>query len=75
MSEPLLTQSDAPMEPAMGYHVRFSIESPRPANGPMSEVLMPVTASLWSSSVVSSSAAQMPRMNGIASGWVLKYSR
>ena len=75
MSEPLSTQSEAPMEPAMGYQVRLSMESPRPAKGPISEVLTPVTASLWSSSVLSSRAAQMPRISGIASGCVLKYSR
>ena len=75
MMDPLLTHMDAPMEPAMGYQVRLSRESPRPANGPMREVLMATTVSFWSSSVLSSSAAVIPRMKGIASGWVLKYSR
>lgn len=73
--EPLSTHMEAPMEPAMGNQVRFSSESPRPANGPIREVLMPTTVSFWSSSVDSSMAAVMPRMKGIASGWVLKYSR
>ena len=63
------------MEPAIGNHVRLSSESPMPAKGPMSEVLIAVTVSLWSSSVFSSTAVAMPRMNGIAMGCVLKYSR